>query len=146
MSNFDIIKSRDESYVAHTYGRFPAAIVRGHNATCYDADGKKYIDFTSGIGVNSLGFCDKGWTDAVTKQLGLLQHISNLYYTEPCGKLAELLCSRTGMKKVFFIPVRLLPRPHRHHPLRHRAGRFSQLLLPVHRRLRLHHPRRHRRA
>ncbi len=102
MSNFDIIKSRDESYVAHTYGRFPAAIVRGHNATCYDADGKKYIDFTSGIGVNSLGFCDKGWTDAVTKQLGLLQHISNLYYTEPCGKLAELLCERTGMKKVFF--------------------------------------------
>ena len=102
MSNFDIIQSRDSEYVAHTYGRFPVAITSGKNAVCFDADGRRYIDMTSGIGVNSLGFCDEGWIKAVTEQLGKLQHISNLYYTEPCGKLAELLCKRTGMKKVFF--------------------------------------------
>ena len=102
MSNFDSIQKRDAEYVAHTYGRFPVAIVEGSNAVCYDSDGKRYIDLTSGIGVNSLGFCDSGWIMAVTTQLTKLQHISNLYYTEPCGELAEILCKRTGMKKVFF--------------------------------------------
>ncbi len=102
MSNFDIIKERDESFVAQTYGRFPVAITEGRNAVCFDADGRRYIDMTSGIGVNSLGFCDSGWIMAVTSQLCKLQHISNLYYTEPCGELAKLLCERTGMKKVFF--------------------------------------------
>lgn len=102
MSNFEKIQSRDKEYVANTYGRFPVAIVSGKNATCYDADGKEYIDFTSGIGVNSLGFCDDGWIKATTAQLSKLQHISNLYYTEPCGELAEILCKRTGLKKVFF--------------------------------------------
>ncbi len=102
MSNFDIIKDADQSFVAGTYGRFPVAIEKGKNATCYDFDGKKYIDFSSGIGVNSLGFCDEGWIEAVTSQLGTLQHISNLYYTKPCIDAAKLLCERTGMKKVFF--------------------------------------------
>ncbi len=102
MSEFEKIKSVDESYVAHTYGRFPVAIKEGNGAACYDFDGKKYIDFSSGIGVNSLGFCDKGWVDAVTEQLNTLQHISNLYYTEPCTKAAGLLCEKTGLKKVFF--------------------------------------------
>ncbi len=102
MSNSDIIRARDSEYVAHTYGRFPVAITEGKNAVCFDADGGRYIDFTSGIGVNSLGFCDEGWQRAVIAQLSKLQHISNLYYTEPCGRLAELLCSRTGLKKVFF--------------------------------------------
>lgn len=102
MSNFDLIKSRDDEYIAHSYGRFPVAVIKGKNASCWDADGREYIDFTSGIGVNSLGFCDECWIKAVTAQLTKLQHISNLYYTEPCGKLAEALCNRTGMKKVFF--------------------------------------------
>ncbi|MEE1320853.1 MAG: aspartate aminotransferase family protein [Acutalibacteraceae bacterium] len=102
MSQFDAIKEKDEGYVAHTYGRFPVAIEKGKGATCYDFDGKKYIDFSSGIGVNSLGFCDDGWVNAVTKQLNKLQHISNLYYTEPCTEAAKLLCDKTGMKKVFF--------------------------------------------
>ena len=102
MSNFDIIKDADESYVAGTYGRFPVAVEKGKNATCYDFDGKKYIDFSSGIGVNSLGFCDEGWIEAVTAQLSTLQHISNLYYTKPCIDAAKILCERTGMKKVFF--------------------------------------------
>lgn len=102
MSEFEKIQSADKNYVAQTYGRFPVAIEKGKNATCYDFDGKEYIDFSSGIGVNSLGFCDKGWVEAVTEQLGTLQHISNLYYTKPCTDAAKLLCERTGMKKVFF--------------------------------------------
>ncbi len=102
MSNFDLIKDADQSYVAGTYGRFPIAIEKGENATCYDFDGKEYIDFSSGIGVNSLGFCDKGWIQAVSEQLNTLQHISNLYYTKPCTDAAKLLCEKTGMKKVFF--------------------------------------------
>lgn len=102
MSEFDKINALDDENVAHTYGRFPVAIKEGKGATCYDFDGKKYIDLSSGIGVNSLGFCDEGWVNAVTKQLNTLQHISNLYYTEPCAKAAKLLCEKTGMKKVFF--------------------------------------------
>lgn len=102
MSNFEKIQSTDKQYVANTYGRFPVSIEKGKGSTCYDFDGKKYIDFSSGIGVNSLGFCDEGWIEAVTKQLGTLQHISNLYYTSPCAETAKLLCERTGMKKVFF--------------------------------------------
>ena len=102
MSNFEKIQQTDKQYVANTYGRFPVAIEKGKGATCFDFDGKKYIDFSSGIGVNSLGFCDEGWVEAVTKQLTTLQHISNLYYTSPCAETAKLLCGKTGMKKVFF--------------------------------------------
>ena len=102
MSNFDLIKEQDKTYVANTYGRFDVAIKEGKGAICTDFDGKEYIDFSSGIGVNSLGFCDEGWVKAVTEQLNTLQHISNLYYTEPCAKVAKMLCERTGMKKVFF--------------------------------------------
>lgn len=102
MSEFEKIKNLDDEYVAGTYGRFPVAIKQGKGATCEDFDGKTYIDFSSGIGVNSLGFCDDGWVQAVYSQLTTLQHISNIYYTEPCAKAAEILCKRTGMKKVFF--------------------------------------------
>ncbi len=102
MSNFDLIKEQDKTYVANTYGRFDVAIREGKGATCVDFDGKEYIDFSSGIGVNSLGFCDEGWVEAVTAQLNTLQHISNLYYTKPCADVAEILCDRTGLKKVFF--------------------------------------------
>lgn len=102
MSNFEKIQQTDKQYVANTYGRFSVAIEKGKGATCYDFDGKKYIDFSSGIGVNSLGFCDEGWIKAVTDQLSSLQHISNLYYTSPCAEAAKLLCEKTGMKKVFF--------------------------------------------
>ncbi|MBR3815933.1 MAG: aspartate aminotransferase family protein [Clostridia bacterium] len=102
MSGFEKIEGLDRENVAHTYGRFSVAIKEGKGAVCYDFDGKRYIDFSSGIGVNSLGFCDEGWVSAVTAQLNKLQHISNLYYTEPCAKAAELLCKKSGMKKVFF--------------------------------------------
>lgn len=99
---FTDMKNLDDTYVMHTYGRYPVAIESGKGATCYAPDGKAYIDFTSGIGVNALGFADTDWVNAVTAQLQKLQHISNLYYTEPCVKAAQLLCEKSGMKKVFF--------------------------------------------
>lgn len=100
--NTEQLIERDKASVLPTYNRFPVAIASGHGATAVDFDGREYIDFTSGIGVNSLGFCDPEWADAVAAQARTLQHISNLYYTEPCVSVAETLCRRTGMKKVFF--------------------------------------------
>ena len=85
----------------HTYGRFQTALVSGKGASAKGADGKDYIDFTSGIGVNSLGYCDEGWVKAVTSQAAAIQHISNLYYSPLQVKVAEKLCSLTGMDKVF---------------------------------------------
>lgn len=95
-------KELDKKYIMGTYGRFDIELSHGKGSTLYDADGKKYIDFGSGIAVNTFGVGDQEWTDAVTAQLGKIQHSSNYYYTEPCAKLAEMLCKRTGMKKVFF--------------------------------------------
>ncbi len=92
----------DKQYVANTYNRFPVEIVRGKGSECWDADGKRYIDMGSGIGVTAFGYADEGGQAAVTAQLGAVQHTSNLYYTEPCAKLAQVLCQRTGMSKVFF--------------------------------------------
>ena len=96
------IKTTDERYVAHTYKRFDTAIVKGSGCICYDDNGKEYIDMTSGIGVNIFGYSDPVWAEAVTAQARMLQHTSNLYYTVPCAELAEILCTRTGMSKVFF--------------------------------------------
>lgn len=95
-------KNTDRAYIAHTYGRFDLEAVSGKGAVCTDAYGKDYVDFTSGIGVNSLGFCDDEWVRAVGGQAGTLQHISNLYYTEPMVRLAETLCGKTCAEKVFF--------------------------------------------
>lgn len=96
------IKELDENYIAATYGRSPLVAVSGKGAIVFDADGKEYIDLGSGIGVNCFGVCDDEWTEAVEKQLHKLSHISNLYYTLPQAELAEMLCERTGLKKVFF--------------------------------------------
>ena len=96
------LKKLDQTYVAPTYKRFPVEIVSGKGSIVYDANGKSYIDLTSGIGVTSFGVADDEWQNAVREQIGLVQHMSNLYYTEPCAKLAELLCEKTGMNKVFF--------------------------------------------
>lgn len=100
--SFETMKQQDEAYIVHTYNRFPVLLDHGSGAVCYDEAGKAYIDFTSGIGVNALGFADAGWVNAVTAQLGKLQHTSNLYYTAPCIEAAKLLCEKSGMKKVFF--------------------------------------------
>jgi len=92
----------DQTYVAGTYGRFPVELVDGKGSIALDIHGKSYIDLGSGIGVTAFGYCDDVWMNAVTAQLGKLQHTSNLYYTEPCAQLAKALCEKTGMKKVFF--------------------------------------------
>jgi len=85
-----------------TYGRFPIAISHGEGARLYDFEGKTYIDFASGIGVNSLGYGNKAWVQAITDQAMKFGHTSNLYYTQPAAKTAETLCKRTGYSKVFF--------------------------------------------
>lgn len=95
-------KELDNEYVAHSYGRFDVVLKEGKGSTLYDENGKKYIDFGSGIGVTAFGIGDEEWKKAVTDQLDKLQHVSNLYYTSPCAKLAKLLCEKSGMKKVFF--------------------------------------------
>ena len=99
MSN---LKEQDKQYVANTYARFPVELVSGKGSEVFDKDGKRYIDMGTGIGVTAFGIADDEWKDAVITQLSKLQHTSNLYYTEPCAALAELLCNKTGMKKVFF--------------------------------------------
>ncbi len=96
------IKETDQRYIAHTYKRFDIAIAAGAGCICYDDAGREYIDMTSGIGVNSFGYADPVWAEAVANQAKLLQHTSNLFYTAPCAELAEILCTRTGMDKVFF--------------------------------------------
>ncbi len=100
MENSTIYK--DKTYVANTYARFPIELVKGKGSLVTDSEGKEYIDLGTGIAVNGFGVCDDEWIAAVTAQLGKLQHSSNLYYTSPCADLAEQLCQRTGMKKVFF--------------------------------------------
>ena len=96
------IKEKDNQYVASTYARFPLCIKSGKGSLVYDDEGKEYIDLGTGIAVNTFGVADNEWIAAVTEQLNTLQHTSNLYYSEPCANLAEQLCLRTGMKKVFF--------------------------------------------
>ena len=96
------VKILDTEYIAHTYNRFPVEIVSGKGSVVVDKEGKEYIDLGSGIGVTSFGIADDIWLEAVTDQLAKLQHVSNLYYTEPCADLAKILCERTKMSKVFF--------------------------------------------
>ena len=95
-------KELDKQYIANTYARFPLEIVSGKGSLVYDDNGKEYIDMGTGIAVNTFGVCDDEWVEAVTAQLSRVQHMSNLYYTEPCALLARLLCEKSGMKKVFF--------------------------------------------
>ena len=96
------LKEKDSLYIANTYARFPIVLTKGEGSLVWDDEGKEYIDLGTGIAVNTFGFSDKEWVSAVTEQLGTIQHTSNLYYSSPCANLAEMLCQRTGLKKVFF--------------------------------------------
>ena len=96
------IQELDKTYIAGTYGRFPVTLVSGKGSRVQDENGKEYTDLGSGIAVTSFGIADDAWTKAVSQQLQTLQHTSNLYYTEPCAHLAQMLCEKSGMKKVFF--------------------------------------------
>lgn len=99
---FEEIQNLDSAYGAETFSRYPAAFVGGKGATLIDTEGKEYIDFGAGIAVNTFGINDESWKHAVIEQLGKIQHASNLYYCEPQAKLMELLCVRTGARRVFF--------------------------------------------
>ena len=101
MDSEKVIK-RDNEYVLHTYNRNPIALEKGHGLYAEGPEGQKYLDFTSGIGVNSLGYCDDGWVSAVAKQAGAIQHMSNLYYSPVQTSLAAELCRLTGFGRVFF--------------------------------------------
>ncbi len=96
-------KQLDEQYIAHTYARFPLEITGGKGAEIIDNDGKTYLDMGSGIAVNIFGLADDEWVSAVTAQLGKFQHTSNLFFSRPCAELAELICTKTEMKKAFFV-------------------------------------------
>lgn len=100
--NVETLQNKDKAYVQQTYGRFPVAIDHGKGATLWDVEGKEYIDFASGIGVNSLGYGNEKWVEAVCAQAGKLAHISNLFYSQPYIDLAEKLCARSGMAAAFF--------------------------------------------
>lgn len=102
MVTFEELKKLDSQYVVQSYGRNPIAIDHGQGATLYGPDGKEYIDFASGIGVLSVGTANPEWQAAVAGQAGKLAHISNLYYSEPYIRLAEKLCTRSGMAAAFF--------------------------------------------
>lgn len=96
------IKELDNKYIANCYSRFDICLINGKGSTLYDESGNKYIDFGSGIGVTAFGICDDEWNKAFTEQLSKVAHTSNLYYTEPSAKLAQLLCEKSNMSKVFF--------------------------------------------
>lgn len=96
------VKSIDKKYVASTYARADVTFVSGQGSILVDDNGKEYIDLGSGIAVNTFGHNDQEWKDAVTAQINKIAHTSNLYYSEPCALLAQKLCERTGMSKVFF--------------------------------------------
>ena len=99
---FEQVKSQDQAYILHTYGRVDAALVKGRNARAWDVDGKEYIDFTAGIGVNALGYCDPEWSAAVAEQAGKIQHMCNYYYCAENTALAQELSQASGMAKAFF--------------------------------------------
>ncbi len=100
--NLDNIKTQADKYLMPTYAHFPVSLEKGEGATLVDSEGNAVIDFGSGIGVNSLGFNNEKWVDAVTAQLKKVQHTSNLYYNSTVASCAELICKKSGFPKVFF--------------------------------------------
>ena len=96
------IKQLDSNYIAQTYGRFNLALSHGKGCQVWDFEGNEYLDFTSGIGVNSLGWADEDWLKAVVHQASSLAHTSNLFFTEPSSRLAKKLAEASGLKRVFF--------------------------------------------
>ncbi|QLB41228.1 aspartate aminotransferase family protein [Mannheimia pernigra] len=102
MTTSNNIKQLDKDYIAQTYGRFDLALSHGKGCNVWDFEGNQYLDFTSGIGVNSLGWADDDWLNAVVAQAGKLQHTSNLFFTEPSSQLAKKLVTASGLKRAFF--------------------------------------------
>ncbi len=101
-SSGEELRALDERYLASTYARYPLEISEGIGSIAYDERGRSYIDLGAGIAVNTFGYADPAWVGAVSAQLQRVQHTSNLYYTEPQARLAQMLCERTGARRVFF--------------------------------------------
>ena len=100
--DYQTIKQNDEKCCTQNYGRYPVAFDYGKGSLLYDYKGKEYVDFASGIGVNSVGYANPHWVEAVSRQAGKLAHVSNLFYTEPYSTLAQRLTALAGMKATFF--------------------------------------------
>ena len=96
------VKQKDGEFIAATYARFPLVISEGEGSLLKDEEGREYIDLGTGIAVNTFGAADNDWINAVNNQLNKIQHTSNLYFTKPAADLAEMLCRRSGLKRVFF--------------------------------------------
>src|SRR5580704_14826013 len=102
MSNTEEIIQRERQFLLQTYSRYPVALVRGKGVFLYDLDGKKYLDFVAGLGVNALGHAHPRVVKAIREQAGKVIHLSNLYYNEYQGRLAEKLCTLSGLQRAFF--------------------------------------------
>ena len=100
--NFAELKAIEQENILRSYGRVDVALDHGKNAEAWDVEGKHYFDFTSGIGVNALGYSDDGWVKAVSEQAAKIQHMSNYYYAEPNIRLAQALSEASGMARAFF--------------------------------------------
>ncbi len=102
MSRFEQIAELEQRFLLPTYNRYPLAIERGKGVFLYDFDGKKYLDFVAGLGVNALGHAHPRIVKAIREQAAKVIHLSNLYYNEYQGQLAERLCQLSGLDRVFF--------------------------------------------
>lgn len=100
-ANNDTIEQFNK-YVMHSYGRYDVVMDKGEHETATDENGKEYIDFGSGIGTNSLGYCNDEWVEAICSQAHKIQHTSNYYYTKVQADFAKELCETTGYSKMFF--------------------------------------------
>lgn len=94
-------KEKYAKHVMQTYKQQEMVLVSGKDATCQDENGKEYIDFGSGIGVNALGYSNPQWAEAVAKQASTLQHVSNLYFSQPMAELSALVCEKSGYQRMF---------------------------------------------
>jgi acetylornithine/N-succinyldiaminopimelate aminotransferase len=99
---FQEVQSLEQKYLLQTYARYPLLIERGKGVFVYDAEGKKYLDLVGGLGVNALGHAHPRIVKVVREQVGKAIHLSNLYYNDYQGLLAEKLCKLSGLDRAFF--------------------------------------------
>src|SRR6516162_567928 len=102
MENLQSLIERERNYLLQTYNRYPVAFERGKGVFLYDLEGNRYLDFVSGLGVNALGHAHPRIVKTIREQASRLVHVSNLYYHEYQGRLAEKLTSLSGLNRVFF--------------------------------------------
>jgi len=102
MSRLEQIADLEKRFLLPTYNRYPLAIEKGKGVFVYDFEGKKYLDFVAGLGVNALGHAHPRIVKAIRQQAAKVIHLSNLYYNEYQGPLAERLCQLSGLERVFF--------------------------------------------